>query len=123
MPRTPNRDEIEIKLHIENLSALRTLLKRLRAREITPRTYESNTLFDTPRQDLRRRGQLIRIRIERPSSSVGKRRSIASIDRGARIMGFNRRDYSKESYGSLYLAACRRRGQKPGNMLFPPTKK
>ena len=220
MPRTPNRDEIEIKLHIENLSALRTLLKRLRAREITPRTYESNTLFDTPRQDLRRRGQLIRIRIERPSSSVGKRRSIesttailtykgppifshkppktrknsnlrshfkikeeaevtvtgademarilrglglhpvfryekfrttyalpgirglkieldetpvgvylelegsiASIDRGARIMGFNRRDYSKESYGSLYLAACRRRGQKPGDMLFPPTKK
>src|SRR4029077_20056814 len=74
MPETAHREEIEIKLRVQGVDALRRHLKRLRAREMSPRTYESNTLYDTPRQDLRRRGQLIRIRIEQPASSFGKRR-------------------------------------------------
>ena len=74
MPKTAHREEIEIKLRVPDVAALRSRLKHLRAREISPRTYESNTLYDTPRQDLRRRGQLIRIRIEQPASSFGKRR-------------------------------------------------
>lgn len=220
MPRTAHREEIEIKLRVPDVAALRSRLKRLRAREISPRTYESNTLYDTPKKDLRRRGQLIRIRIEQPASSLGKRRPnenaaavltykgppllsrnplkagrhaeirshfkikdeaevsvaradqmarilralglhpvfryekfrttyalpgirelkieldetpvgiylelegpVAGIDRGARLLGYARQDYLKETYGSLYLAACRRRGRKPGDMLFPPTKK
>ena len=61
MPKPAHREEIEIKLRVQDIAALRSRLKRLRAREITPRTHESNTLYDTPRQDLRRRGQLIRI--------------------------------------------------------------
>jgi adenylate cyclase class 2 len=47
----------------------------------------------------------------------------AGIDRAARLLGYTRSDYMKETYGSLYLADCRRRNQKPGNMLFPITKK
>ena len=74
MPKPKHREEIEIKLRVPDVAALRSRLKRLRAREITPRTHESNTLYDTPRHDLRRRGQLIRIRIEQPASSLGKRR-------------------------------------------------
>jgi adenylate cyclase class 2 len=48
---------------------------------------------------------------------------IAGINRGARLLGYHRTDYMKDSYGSLYVADCRRRGCKPGDMLFPPTKK
>jgi adenylate cyclase class IV len=48
---------------------------------------------------------------------------IAGIDRVARLLGYARPDYLKETYGSLYLAECRRHGRKPGDMLFPPTKK
>ena len=217
---TLNHKEIEIKLRVPDVAALRDLLKRLRAREISPRAYESNTLYDTPQQHLRRRGQLIRIRIELPARSFGKKgpnenapavltykgpvhlsrrtlesgakseirshfkvrdeaelrvanagkmarilRSlglhpafryekfrttyalpgirglkieldetpvgiylelegpVAAIDRGARLLGYGRQDYLKATYGSLYLAACRRRGRKPGDMLIPPTKK
>jgi adenylate cyclase, class 2 len=219
MPRPKHREEIEIKLRVPDVAALRSRLKHLRAREITPRTYESNTLYDTPRHDLRRRRQLIRIRIEQPASSFGKRRSkenaaalltykgpssirdaiepgrnsntrshfkikeeaevsvtgagelarilgalglhpvfryekfrttyalpgvrglkieldetpvgtylelegpVAGIDRGARLLGYARNDYMTETYGSLNLAACRRRGRRPGDMLFPTTKK
>jgi adenylate cyclase class 2 len=220
MPTLGHREEIEIKLAVRNLRDLRALLKRLRAREISPRTYETNTLYDTPAQNLRRRGQLLRIRTEQPAASfrtaasedggqailtykgpparasrLGKtgngpsRRhrykirdeaeiraagagelarilralglqplfryekfrttytlpgvpglkieldetpvgtylelegSIAGIDRAARLLGYTRRDYLTDSYGGLYLAECRRRGQKPGHMLFSPTKK
>ncbi len=220
MPKTDHRKEIEIKLRVPEIDELRSQLKLLRAREISPRTYESNTLYDTSRQDLRRRGRLIRIRIERPVKSSGKlgsignapailtykgpstpsrnalkarRRSkirghfkikneeevsvtgadqmarilralglhpvfryekfrttyafpgirglkieldetpvgvylefegpVAAIDRGARLLGYTRREYLKDTYGSLYLADCRRRGRKPGDMLFPAAKK
>jgi adenylate cyclase class 2 len=67
-----SNQEVEIKLRVTDVSALRHLLKHLRAREICPRTHESNTLYDTPKRDLARRGQLIRIRIERPSSDIGR---------------------------------------------------
>ena len=219
MPRPKHRQEIEIKLLIQGVTALRGRLKHLRAREITPRTYESNTLYDTPRHDLRRHGQLIRIRTEQPASTLGRRRPkanatalltykgpsstsnskktgrnsktrshfkikdeaevavtgagdlaiilcalglrptfryekfrttyalpgvrglkvefdetpvgvylelegpVAAIDRAAHLLGYTRNDYMTDTYGSLYLADCRRRGRKPGDMLFPPTKK
>ena len=48
MPKPARYEEIEIKLRVQDVDALRSRLKRLRAREITPRTHESNTLYDTP---------------------------------------------------------------------------
>jgi adenylate cyclase class 2 len=220
MPKTPHHEEIEIKLHVQDVAALHSRLKRLKAREISPRTYESNTLYDTPRKNLRRYGQLIRIRIEQRASTFGNRpprenapailtykgpslpsrnssktgrgskpreyfkikeeievtvagaaelacilqalglhpvfryekfRTTyalpgvqglkveldetpvgiylelegppAGIDRGARLLGYDRKDYLKETYGSLYLADCRRKHRKPGDMLFPGAKK
>jgi adenylate cyclase class 2 len=219
MPKPKHREEIEIKLRVPDVTALQSRLKRVQAREITPRTYESNTLYDTPRHDLRRRGQLIRIRTEQPAWSFGKKRPkentaalltfkgpsstsneiepgkhsktrshfkikdeaevsvagagelamilralglrptfryekfrttyaipgvrglkieldetpvgiylelegrVAGIDRAAHLLGYTRNDYMTDTYGSLYLAECRRRGPKPGDMLFPTTKK
>ena len=218
-PRKPNQ-EIEIKLPVTDVAAIRKRLRHLGAREIIPRTYESNTLYDTPGEQLRRRGELIRIRIEQPaqtrsreasgaeqpavltfkgpqrsspprkkprepistarrfkikeeaeisvSSAAAAARILAAlglspgfryekfrttyglpniphvkieldetpvgtylelegaasaIDRAAIMLGYTRKDYSTATYGSLYLADCRRKGHQPGNMLFPPTKK
>jgi adenylate cyclase class IV len=68
--RARTRQEVEIKLRVPDASALRLCLKRLRARQILPRTHESNTLYDTPSRILTRRGQLMRIRIEQPSANT-----------------------------------------------------
>src|SRR5579863_7111103 len=73
MPNHSNHQEIEIKLRIADLDMVRSLLKKLKARKLSPRTHESNTLYDTPRNDLRRRGQLIRIRVERRASEPRKK--------------------------------------------------
>jgi adenylate cyclase, class 2 len=63
-PAHPFR-EVEIKLRVPDIRALKRILKRLRAREIAPRAHERNTLYDTPDQSLRRGGRLMRIRTER----------------------------------------------------------
>jgi adenylate cyclase, class 2 len=219
MSKTTHRQEIEIKLRVADVGALRARLKQLRAREITPRTYESNTLYDTAQHTLRRRGQLLRIRIEYPAGNPGKGRSEengrailtykgpspsrrlatgrrtttarhsfkireeaevafagadelawilrglrlhpvfryekfrttytlaglqalkleldetplgvflelegprAAIRQAARRLGYGPEDYITATYGSLYLADCRRRGRRPADMLFSPTKK
>jgi len=220
MPPRKHHQEIEIKLPVPDITAIRKRLRSLHAREITSRTHESNTLYDTPGGELRRRGQLIRIRIEQPAQARGKKSpshdpsavltfkgpqrsarrdpkssvrgtnlsrfkikeeaevtvssamaatrilsalglrsgfryekfrttyrlssvpqvkieldetpvgtflelegTASAIDRAATLLGYNRSDYSTATYGSLYLAECRRNGHKPGNMLFPPTKK
>jgi adenylate cyclase class IV len=59
--------EIEIKLHVADLNALRTQLRRLGAKA-TPRRFERNILYDTPASELRETGRLLRIRIETPVS-------------------------------------------------------
>lgn len=59
------RHEIEIKLRVKDLPALRRQLRALHAR-LLRRVHERNILFDTPRQRLRKRGQLLRLRFERP---------------------------------------------------------
>jgi adenylate cyclase, class 2 len=220
MATSAHHREIEIKLPVPDIPALLSRLKQRRARKILPRTYEMNTLYDTPGNALRRRGQLIRIRIERPPSSrrgqgreanapailtykgpsgpqrnykeMSRRASaakyfkvrneaevsfkgagqleailralglcpvfryekfrttyvlpsirglkieldetpigtylelegpIAGINRAASLLGYTKLDYITGTYGSLYLADCRRRGRKPGNMLFQPEKK
>jgi adenylate cyclase class IV len=74
MKRRPHREEIEVKLKVSDLAAIRRRLRVLRAREIVPRTHELNTLYDTPGAALRRRGQLIRVRIERRAQTLGKKR-------------------------------------------------
>lgn len=220
MPWPAHHREIEIKLRVPDISALRSHLKQLHARKMLHRTYEMNTLYDMPNNELRRRGQMIRIRIERPVSrrrgqapeenapailtykgpSRPRRASktsikgadpakhfkvrseeeisfngadrleaildalglhpvfryekfrttyvlpairrlkieldetpigtylelegpIAGINRAARLLGYTKLDYITGTYGSLYLADCRRQGRKAGDMLFQTGKK
>ena len=68
--------EIEIKLNVAHVGALRKALKRLRARPIARRSrrvHEWNELFDTPANALKRRDALLRIRTETPTPSGGRK--------------------------------------------------
>jgi adenylate cyclase, class 2 len=62
----PQNQEIEIKLAIEDIAALRGKLRKLRAK-VAPRFFERNELYDTPQSDLRSSGRLLRIRVETPA--------------------------------------------------------
>jgi adenylate cyclase class 2 len=75
--------EIEIKLAIEDIVALRSTLRKLRAKAV-PRVFERNELFDTPQDDLRGSGRLLRIRIETmaPGSAIRPPRSTGANSRG-----------------------------------------
>jgi adenylate cyclase class 2 len=58
----PVQKEVEIKFRV---AEVRGLIRQLRAagfRQVTPRTPEMNTLYDLPGQQLRRRGELLRLR-------------------------------------------------------------
>jgi len=54
--------EIEIKFRVTDLRALARKLRAAGFRLLTPRTHELNTLYDLPREVLRGRKELLRIR-------------------------------------------------------------
>ncbi|MGA7685709.1 MAG: class IV adenylate cyclase [Terriglobales bacterium] len=54
--------EVEIKFRIGDLMALTRALKRAGFRRITRSTHEVNSLYDLPGQQLRARGELLRLR-------------------------------------------------------------
>ncbi len=54
--------EIELKFPVASLSSLERRLRELGFRVVTERTFESNTLYDTPERTLRGRGELLRVR-------------------------------------------------------------
>ncbi len=54
--------EIELKFPVADPQALQARLPLLGFHLVTPRTYEHNTLFDTPTRDLRARREVLRIR-------------------------------------------------------------
>lgn len=55
-------DEVEIKFEVADLAGLQEKLGALGFRLQTPATHEVNTLYDTATGELRRRGQLLRLR-------------------------------------------------------------
>jgi adenylate cyclase class 2 len=54
--------EIELKFSVGDAQALRAAVVALGFELITERTFESNTLYDTPERDLRMRRQILRLR-------------------------------------------------------------
>ena len=66
-------NEIEIKLPVADMAAIRRRLRAAGARA-GPRLHEINVLFDTPEESLRRREMLLRVRVERrPGRGGGAR--------------------------------------------------
>lgn len=57
------RREIEIKFRVTDLGALACMLRRAGFRLVTPRTHEMNTLYDLPGEVLRKRKELLRLRM------------------------------------------------------------
>jgi adenylate cyclase, class 2 len=58
----PTPQEVEIKFLVSDLKAIEQKLRRLGFSEATPSTHEINTLYDLPGQELRRKGELLRLR-------------------------------------------------------------
>jgi adenylate cyclase class 2 len=209
--------ETEIKLRVAEPKKLRARLKALGAQMVGHgggRVHESNVLYDTAEEDLRQRGQLLRIRTETRAGADSRRKNkrvlvtfkkpiegddtwreeeggpqrrhkvreeievevsdganqarmfeglgmcgrfryekfrttyqlpksqkwanqlliemdetpigvfvelegpAKAIDRAAKLLGYEERDYIVTNYLSLYLAECRRKGEKPGHMVF-----
>ncbi len=54
--------EIELKFPITDLNALQNRLPQLGFQLLTARTFEQNTLYDTPARELRLRREILRIR-------------------------------------------------------------
>lgn len=54
--------EVEIKLPVSSVAAIRRRLRRLGFQAATPRLLERNLVFDTPDSALRRSAQLLRLR-------------------------------------------------------------
>jgi adenylate cyclase, class 2 len=54
--------ETEIKFRIENVKALHRKLRAIGFRQETPRTHETNTLYDLPGEILRNKKELLRLR-------------------------------------------------------------
>ena len=54
--------EIELKFPVSNLESLEARLIELGFHQDTPRTFEHNTLYDTPSRDLRAHREILRIR-------------------------------------------------------------
>ncbi len=54
--------EIELKFRVESLEGLERRLREIGFQVDTPRTFESNTLYDTPERTLKGRGELLRLR-------------------------------------------------------------
>jgi adenylate cyclase class 2 len=54
--------EVEIKFLVSDVKALEQKLRQLEFRCITPSTHEVNTLYELPGQELRRKGELLRLR-------------------------------------------------------------
>ena len=54
--------EIELKFPVADPQTLQAQLPHLGFHLITPRTYEHNTLYDTPTRDLRAKRQILRLR-------------------------------------------------------------
>ena len=54
--------EIELKFPVASLSSFERRLDQAGFHLDTPRTFESNTLYDTPNRDLKARGEILRVR-------------------------------------------------------------
>jgi adenylate cyclase class 2 len=58
----PGPREVEIKFAVDDLKDLERRLRRTGFWRVTPRTHETNTLYDLPSLELRARGEVLRLR-------------------------------------------------------------
>jgi adenylate cyclase, class 2 len=76
--------EIELKFPVTDERTFRSLVSELGFRLETERTFESNTLYDTPERRLRSSKQLLRLRQYGSRCTVTHKRQAAESDAGSR---------------------------------------
>lgn len=77
--------EIEVKFSIADRGVFRRILLEVGAEEVSPRTYEKNIRFDTPRERLKQEGKLLRLRHDALSRLTFKGESSKDVDSEARV--------------------------------------
>lgn len=75
--------EIELKFAVDDVERFRAKVQSLGLKLVMPRTFEANTLYDTPERDLRVRRQVLRLR-EYAGRAVVTHKRVASNDADAR---------------------------------------
>lgn len=75
--------EIELKFAVDDVERFRSRVHSLGLKLVTPRTFEANTLYDTPERDLRVRREILRLR-DYAGRSVVTHKRVAQSDADAR---------------------------------------
>ena len=75
--------EIELKFAVADIHRFRASVGSLGLTLVTPRTFEANTLYDTPERDLRSRRQVLRLR-DYAGRSIVTHKRVASTETDAR---------------------------------------
>jgi adenylate cyclase class 2 len=85
--------------------------------------YEKyRTTFRLPASQSWARGLLIELDETPIGTFVELEGPADAIDRAAAELGFSKRDYILKNYLVLYIEDCNRRGEEPGQMIFPESK-
>ena len=116
MPRSPVPLEVEIKIRLSDAATGRRLLRKAGFRVSRPRALESNTLFDTKDQSLRKRGLLVRLR-SYGGASVVTFKGPAALTAGSRKGSMHRSREEHETTVSnprALLAVWSQLGLEPG---------
>jgi adenylate cyclase class 2 len=75
--------EIELKFAVDDVDRFSARVRSLDLKLLTPRTFEANTLYDTPERDLRVRRQVLRLR-DYAGRSVVTHKRVAQNDADSR---------------------------------------
>jgi adenylate cyclase class 2 len=107
----------ELELQISDGPALASILEGLGMRPWF-RYEKFRTKYRLPKAQRWAKGLVIDLDQTPIGTFVELEGPAGSIDRAAKALGFTKKDYIVANYFVLYLAECRRRGRKPGDMLF-----
>jgi adenylate cyclase class 2 len=113
----PHKVREELELQISDGPALASILEGLGMRPWF-RYEKFRTKYRLPKAQRWAKGLVIDLDQTPIGTFVELEGPAGSIDRAAKALGFTKKDYIVANYFVLYLAECRRRGRKPGDMLF-----
>jgi adenylate cyclase, class 2 len=111
----------EIELRVENESALAQIFERLEM-GASVRYEKYRTTFRLPEAKIWAKGLLIELDETPIGTFLELEGPFRAIDRAAKELGFSKKDYILENYLRLNAEECRRRGVKPGDMVFAKRK-
>jgi adenylate cyclase class 2 len=120
-PRGPHKVREELEMEVTDAAKLTEIFEGL-GMSGWFRYEKYRTTFRLPTSKEWARGLLIELDETPIGTFVELEGPAAAIDRAAGELGYAKRDYVLKNYLTLYVEDCRRRGDQPAHMLFPPNK-